>query len=79
MTCQQVKDTGHFPLPGHIGALKVAGLLPSFHNSNMALSMGLQGPMANIAGFNAGLEKQARRIYVGNIPFALVEVNFRIL
>jgi splicing factor U2AF subunit len=77
MTCEQVKATGHFPLPGHIGALKAAGLYHGYIASGLMPSpyahpLITQGIAGN-GGQTLTLARQAKRLYVGNIPFSITE------
>ncbi|TPX66071.1 hypothetical protein SpCBS45565_g04719 [Spizellomyces sp. 'palustris'] len=75
MTAQQVKATGHFPLPGQsarlasgLGALYGADLF-GIRTDGMKLSQGAAGPIAQ----SASIARQARRLYVGNIPYGILE------
>lgn len=76
MTAEEVKATGHFPLPGQITALKLAGALgvtgsPShgFATSFVQAAHCASGPAAQ----NMAMIRQTRRLYVGNIPYAITE------
>ncbi|KAI0226343.1 hypothetical protein L0F63_003005 [Massospora cicadina] len=76
MTAEEVKATGHFPLPGQITALKLAGALgvtgsPSngFAASFLQAAHCASGPAAQ----NMAMIRQTRRLYVGNIPYAITE------
>lgn len=76
MTAEEVKMTGHFPLPGQITALKLAGALgvtgdPSlgFATSFVQAAHCASGPAAQ----NMAMIRQTRRLYVGNIPYAITE------
>ncbi|CAG8527706.1 2574_t:CDS:2 [Ambispora gerdemannii] len=93
MTSEQVKATGHFPLPGQaaVGAtmkppsapetplIHIPGMDPSRAALMMGMthelpprpkvSQGAAGPVAQ----TASLARQARRLYVGNIPYGIDE------
>ncbi|KAJ3169575.1 hypothetical protein HDU88_000766 [Geranomyces variabilis] len=63
MTAMEVKMTGHFPLPGQAGRMAPAAL------DMFGVNHGAAGP----ASSSASLARQARRLYVGNIPFGVQE------
>ncbi|CAG8554815.1 11178_t:CDS:2 [Ambispora leptoticha] len=93
MTSEQVKATGHFPLPGQaaVGAtikppsapetplIHIPGMDPNRAALMMGMthelpprpkvSQGAAGPVAQ----TASLARQARRLYVGNIPYGIDE------
>ncbi|CAG8709716.1 14167_t:CDS:2, partial [Racocetra fulgida] len=85
MTAEQVKATGHFPLPGQPATTRpttipTSPIIPGMDPSRAAammmgmthelpprpkVSQGAAGPVAQ----TASLARQARRLYVGNIPY----------
>ncbi|KAK9675183.1 hypothetical protein K7432_016597 [Basidiobolus ranarum] len=78
MSAEEVKATGHFPLPGHttglggpsahpFGLIAQQAAISSMDPSK--LSQGAAGPAAQ----NASLARQSRRLYVGNIPYGINE------
>ncbi|CAG8579038.1 4056_t:CDS:10 [Gigaspora margarita] len=89
MSAEQVKATGHFPLPGQPATTRpttlpvsplIAGMDPSRAAAMMMgmthelpprpkVSQGAAGPVAQ----TASLARQARRLYVGNIPYGIDE------
>ncbi|CAG8587806.1 3369_t:CDS:10 [Cetraspora pellucida] len=89
MTAEQVKATGHFPLPGQPAttrptAIPTSPIIPGMDPSRAAamlmgmthelpprpkVSQGAAGPVAQ----TASLARQARRLYVGNIPYGIDE------
>ncbi|KAI7884387.1 hypothetical protein K492DRAFT_183411 [Lichtheimia hyalospora FSU 10163] len=76
MTAQQVKQTGLFPLPGQVVGTRTPQSFapPSSHaymadGSRVRVTQGAAGPVA----LNATLARQARRLYVGQIPFGVDE------
>ncbi|KAJ9076851.1 hypothetical protein DSO57_1022294 [Entomophthora muscae] len=78
MTAEEVKATGHFPLPGQITALKLAGALGvtgsptgGFAASFLQAAHCASGPAAQ----NMAMIRQTRRLYVGNIPYAITEAE----
>ncbi|KAJ3093776.1 hypothetical protein HDU96_002031 [Phlyctochytrium bullatum] len=75
LTAEQVKATGHFPLPGqsakahHILASITGGavLAPDF-------SFGMAAAVPDAGGaLPSSIARQARRLYVGNIPYGITE------
>ncbi|KAJ3082139.1 U2 small nuclear RNA auxiliary factor 2 [Quaeritorhiza haematococci] len=90
MTVEQVKATGHFPLPGQptkapFSSSNTAAGSPMGHNSYMPTELPpsaklpprppsshtSQAPMA--PQISASVARQARRLYVGNIPYGCTE------
>ncbi|ORX95524.1 hypothetical protein K493DRAFT_219056 [Basidiobolus meristosporus CBS 931.73] len=78
MSAQEVKATGHFPLPGHTTGLGGTSVHPFGLLAQQAIygamdpskvSQGAAGPAAQ----NASLARQSRRLYVGNIPYGINE------
>jgi splicing factor U2AF subunit len=76
MSAEQVKQTGLFPLPGQIAGTRTPQSFqppPSnadLHDpSRMRATQGAAGPVA----LNATLARQAKRLYVGQIPFGIEE------
>ncbi|KAI8368833.1 hypothetical protein EDC96DRAFT_504520 [Choanephora cucurbitarum] len=89
MTAEQVKSTGLFPLPGQVVGTRtpqsfqpppVNGSHPTtlYHyndhatmhdGSRVRITQGAAGPVA----LNATLARQAKRLYVGQIPFGIDE------
>ncbi|TPX61839.1 hypothetical protein PhCBS80983_g00758 [Powellomyces hirtus] len=67
MSAAEVKQTGHFPLPGQPG--RMATGFGAFDMFGMKMSQGAAGPVAQ----SASLARQARRLYVGNIPYGIQE------
>ncbi|CAG8578720.1 17337_t:CDS:10 [Acaulospora morrowiae] len=90
MTAEQVKATGHFPLPGQPTttrptALPTSPVIPGMDPSRAAMMMGMthelpprpkvsQGAAGPVAQ-TASLARQARRLYVGNIPYGIDETG----
>ncbi|CAG8592643.1 15041_t:CDS:2 [Rhizophagus irregularis] len=88
MTAEQVKATGHFPLPGQPATTRPAAVptspvIPGMDPSRAAMMMGMthelpprpkvsQGAAGPVAQ-TASLARQARRLYVGNIPYGIDE------
>ncbi|CAG8500106.1 4705_t:CDS:10 [Funneliformis mosseae] len=88
MTAEQVKATGHFPLPGQPASTRPAAVptspvIPGMDPSRAAMMMGMthelpprpkvsQGAAGPVAQ-TASLARQARRLYVGNIPYGIDE------
>jgi len=88
MTAEQVKATGHFPLPGQPAttrptAVPTSPVIPGMDPSRAAMMMGMthelpprpkvsQGAAGPVAQ-TASLARQARRLYVGNIPYGIDE------
>lgn len=78
MTAEQVKMTGLFPLPGQVVGTRTPQSFapPSEHafmadGSRVRVTQGAAGPVA----LNATLARQARRLYVGQIPLDLDETS----
>lgn len=76
MTAEQVKSTGLFPLPGQVvGTRTPQSFQPppdhaTMHDgSRIRVTQGAAGPVA----LNATLARQAKRLYVGQIPFGIEE------
>ncbi|KAI9274354.1 hypothetical protein BDA99DRAFT_497251 [Phascolomyces articulosus] len=76
MSAEQVKQTGLFPLPGQVVGTRTPQSFapPSEHammadGSRVRVTQGAAGPVA----LNATLARQARRLYVGQIPFEIDE------
>jgi splicing factor U2AF subunit len=74
MTAEQVKMTGLFPLPGQVVGTRTPQSFqppPEHHvpHDRVRTSQGAAGPVA----LNATLARQAKRLYVGQIPFGLEE------
>ncbi|KAJ3035307.1 hypothetical protein HDV00_004083 [Rhizophlyctis rosea] len=68
LTAQQVKETGHFPLPGQPARMGMSAF--SFVSGDRAEALRL----ASVGGpQGASLARQARRLYVGNIPYGISE------
>ncbi|KAI9016309.1 hypothetical protein CLU79DRAFT_764373 [Phycomyces nitens] len=79
MTAEQVKQTGLFPLPGQMlgtrapeafaapGSYGMMATAPD--GSRVRLTQGAAGPVA----LNATVARQARRVYVGQIPLGIDE------
>ncbi|CAG8527242.1 9748_t:CDS:10 [Paraglomus brasilianum] len=89
MTAEQVKATGHFPLPGQPATKPLSApptpLVPGMDPSRAAMMMGMthelpprpkvsQGAAGPVAQ-TASLARQARRLYVGNIPYGIDEAG----
>ncbi|CAJ0639062.1 2611_t:CDS:10 [Entrophospora sp. SA101] len=88
MTAEQVKATGHFPLPGQPATTRPpvvpnSPVIPGMDPSRAAMIMGMthelpprpkvsQGAAGPVAQ-TASLARQARRLYVGNIPYGIDE------
>ncbi|CAO0796197.1 unnamed protein product [Mucor circinelloides] len=77
MSAEQVKSTGLFPLPGQVVGTRTPQSFqpppPSDHmmhdGSRIRVTQGAAGPVA----LNATLARQAKRLYVGQIPFGIDE------
>ncbi|KAG0174019.1 hypothetical protein DFQ30_006347 [Apophysomyces sp. BC1015] len=79
MSAEQVKQTGLFPLPGQVVGTRApqsfaapgtyAAMGIASDGSRVRLTQGAAGPVA----LNATVARQARRIYVGQIPFGIDE------
>ncbi|KAI8376512.1 uncharacterized protein BYT42DRAFT_615241 [Radiomyces spectabilis] len=79
MTAEQVKLTGMFPLPGQVigtrapQSFAAPGTYPPMgvatDGSRIRMTQGAAGP----AALNATVARQARRLYVGQIPFDIDE------
>jgi splicing factor U2AF subunit len=75
---------GHFPLPGQLTKLAGGTAPPGMMASNSALFGTLDMPLrlqqnkllqGGVGSQNATLIRQAKRLYVGNIPFGIQEVS----
>ncbi|KAI9297383.1 hypothetical protein K502DRAFT_300915 [Neoconidiobolus thromboides FSU 785] len=74
MTAEEVKATGHFPLPGQITALKLAGALGGAGDTGFPTPFSvIPNAISGQAAQNLAIVRQQRRIYVGNIPLAITE------
>lgn len=76
MSAEQVKLTGLFPLPGQVVGTRTPQSFqpPPDHatlqdGSRIRVTQGAAGPVA----LNATLARQAKRLYVGQIPFGIEE------
>lgn len=81
MSAEQVKMTGLFPLPGQVVGTRTPQSFqppPDHHQtvaailhdgSRLRVTQGAAGPVA----LNATLARQAKRLYVGQIPFGIEE------
>lgn len=85
---------GHFPLPGQPATTRPAAIptspvIPGMDPSRAAMMMGMthelpprpkvsQGAAGPVAQ-TASLARQARRLYVGNIPYGIDEVKIIII
>ncbi|CAJ0904125.1 11006_t:CDS:10 [Entrophospora sp. SA101] len=88
MTAHQVKATGYFPLPGQTSTTRPSAVpnspvIPGMDPSRAAMILGMahelppqfkvsQGATGPVAQ-TASLARQARRLYVGNIPYGIDE------
>lgn len=72
MSAEQVKSTGLFPLPGQVVGTRTPQSFqppPTDGSRLRAATEGAAGPVA----LNATLARQAKRLYVGQIPFGIEE------
>jgi splicing factor U2AF subunit len=72
MSAEQVKSTGLFPLPGQVVGTRTPQSFqppPTDGSRLRATTEGAAGPVA----LNATLARQAKRLYVGQIPFGIEE------
>ncbi|KAG0176452.1 hypothetical protein DFQ28_002675 [Apophysomyces sp. BC1034] len=76
MSAEQVKQTGLFPLPGQVVGTRTpqsfappSELAMMSDGSRVRVTQGAAGPVA----LNATLARQARRLYVGQIPLGIDE------
>ncbi|KAI9101205.1 splicing factor U2AF 65 kDa subunit-like protein [Phlyctochytrium arcticum] len=74
MTAMQVKATGHFPLPGQSSRLASGfGGLYSADLFGIRPEGAQAGGAVGAAAQSASIARQARRLYVGNIPYGIQE------